>query len=57
MKIFFFSLCLIPPEIGDIWVLNSLIMLQKRLSPDIYKNLRVYWGALKKKSTQLMSGL
>ena len=45
MKIFFFSLCLIPPEIGDIWVLNSLIKVQKRLSPDIHKNLRVYWGA------------
>ena len=45
IKIFFFSLCLIPSETGDIWVLNSLIKVQKRLSPDIYKNLRVYWGA------------
>ena len=30
---------------GDIWVLNSLIKVQKGLSPDIHKNLSVYWGA------------
>jgi len=29
----------------EVWVLNSLIKVQKRLSPDIHKNLRVYWGA------------
>ena len=45
VKTFFFSLCLIPPETGDVWVLNSLIKVQKRLSPDVHKNLRVYWGA------------
>ena len=45
IKIFFFSLCLIPSETGDIWVLNSLIKVQKRLSPDIHKNRGVYWGA------------
>ena len=44
LKHFFFS-CLVPPGIGDIWVLNSLTKVQKRLSPDIHKNLRVYWGA------------
>ena len=38
MKIFFFSLCLIPPEIGDIWVLNSLIKVKKTVSRHIQKS-------------------
>ena len=45
IKKIFFSLCLTPPEIGNIWVLNSLIKVQKGLSPDIHKNRGVYWGA------------
>ena len=40
IKILFFSLCFVPPELGYICVLNSLIKV-KKLSPDIYKN---HWG-------------
>ena len=41
----FSFLCLVPPEMGDIWVLNSLIKVQKRLQT--YTRISEYTGKSK----------
>lgn len=48
LKIFFFSLCLIPTEIGDTWVLNSPIKVKKTVSQHIQKSQK-YTGVSKRK--------
>ena len=47
-KSLFFSLYLIPPEIKDTWVLNSLIKVKKTVPPQM-KNSQSILGSSKRK--------
>lgn len=42
-EIFFFSLCLVPPEIRDSWFQAALSGECERLSPVMWRNLAI-WG-------------
>lgn len=49
-KTFFYPLGLIPPKTRDPWFLSGFNQVNKRLSPDVFRNLNIHGGPRKEKN-------